>query len=68
MSAIPEAVLDGYRSTLDAFVRRARRIEAHSLQDDRDQFMKWVHGSAQLEFKDGSGEIRYDVPSSRGTV
>lgn len=62
MSAIPDSVLEGYRRTLDAFVRRARRIEAHSLQSDRAQFIKWVHGSALLEFRDGSGEIRYDVP------
>lgn len=62
MAEIPEAVLAGYRGTLDAFVRRARRIEAHSLQADRDQFVKWAHGSVKLKFENGLGEMRYDVP------
>ena len=63
MADIPEEVLAGYRGTLDAFVRRARRIEAHSLQVDRDQFVKWAHGSAQLTVENGAGEMSYDVPS-----
>ncbi|UFU06594.1 hypothetical protein [Ruania halotolerans] len=62
MAEIPEEVLAGYLGTLHAFVRRARRIEAHSLQADRDQFIKWVHGSAQLTLGNGAGEMHYDVP------
>lgn len=62
MAEIPDHVRAGYLDTLHAFVRRARRIEAHSLQADRDQFIKWVHGSAQLTVENGAGELRYDVP------
>lgn len=62
MNEIPEHVLEGYRETLDKFVMRARRIEAHSLLSDPQRFVKWVHGSGQLSFTDGQGEIRFDVP------
>jgi hypothetical protein len=62
MSDIPEHVLDGYRKTLDKFVMRARRIESHSLLSDPQRFVKWVHGSGQLSFADGQGELRFDVP------
>lgn len=62
MSEIPEHVLDGYRETLDKFVMRARRIEAHSLLSDRQRFVKWVHGSAQVTVGGGESEIRFDLP------
>ena len=41
MSEIPQSVLDGYQGTIEAFVRRARRIEAHSLLADTAQFVAW---------------------------
>lgn len=62
MATIPKEALTGYRATLDAFVRRARRVEAHTLMADRDRFIMWAHGSAQLSLGGGTGELRYDVP------
>ncbi len=62
MSEIPKAVLDGYHGTLEAFVRRARRIEAHSLLADTAQFIARVHGSARLDIGEDGGEMRLDLP------
>jgi len=59
---IPEHILDGYRKTLNAFVVRARRVEAHSLLADVEQFVVWVHGSARLEITPEKGEMLFDVP------
>ncbi|KRA32512.1 MULTISPECIES: hypothetical protein [unclassified Nocardioides] len=64
MSEIPEGVLAGYRDTLDAFVMRTRRIAAHSLLTDRDQFATWVRIPGELRLLEGGpeGEMRFDLP------
>lgn len=59
---LPDDVLGRYRSTIEQFVIRARRIASHSLQRDKQQFIRWVHGSARIQLRDGKGSIEFDVP------
>lgn len=56
-------VLDGYRTTLKAFVLRARRVESHSLLADLPAFIRWAHGSANLTMTGGAGEMRFNLPN-----
>lgn len=56
---LPEHVLTTHRQRLEAFMVRARRIEAHSLLSDRDQFVKWVSCSGRIH------EAGWDTPEGR---
>lgn len=63
MAEIPGHVLDDYRDTIDKFVMRARRIEAHSLLSDLERFATWAGGSVHVTpGEDRPAEIRFDVP------
>ncbi len=59
---IPEAALERHRETLAAFVVRCRRIEAHSLLIDKDQFLLWASGTAKAEMTGGAGSLSFELP------
>lgn len=58
-SNLPPAVLAKHRDRVERFVLRARRIEAHSLTQDRLRLLPWAQGTLRGG-RDGSGT--WDLP------
>lgn len=50
VTPLPDDVVAKHRATLEAFVARARRIETHSLVQDREAFLRWVSGTVKMDF------------------
>lgn len=59
---IPPEVLARNRGRITAFVRRARRVEGHSLLRDRRQFQTWAEGTTTVGPIDGQMWMTLEVP------
>jgi hypothetical protein len=60
---VPERTQAQYRSNLEAFVLRARRVERHSLAADRDALVKLMRGEIQvIAHANGEADFRQDLP------
>jgi hypothetical protein len=62
LDALPDEIMARHRLTLEAFVTRARRIAAHSLLSDLQQFMKWSLGTVHAELGPKSGQAFVELP------
>ena len=63
MTEIELADLDGMHSRrIDAFVLRARRIEAHSLAQDRDRLGRLARGELTVVVSEAGAVVRQDLP------
>jgi len=58
----PPEILDGHRRRIEAFVRRARRVEAHSLLTDLRRFQGWADGTTEIGPIDGVLTMTQEVP------
>lgn len=58
----PPYILDGHCRRIEAFVRRARRVQAHSLLADLGQFQRWAEGTTAIGLVDGVMSMTQDVP------
>jgi hypothetical protein len=45
-----------YQSRLNAFVVRARRVEAHSLAQDKKQLLEWMRGARKITYEVSPGQ------------
>ena len=59
---IPPEILQRNRERITAFVRRARRVEGHSLLQDRRQFQTWAEGTTTIGPSDGQMWMTQEVP------
>jgi hypothetical protein len=58
----PPEALEVHRRRIEAFVRRARRVEAHSLLAELRRLQRWAEGTTEIRSIDGVLFMTQDVP------